>query len=93
MRKNERIEQHPQKQDCGKDDDKHPGATKRGHLIGKSLSKSQLFFKLPIGITADMPTFTVMVNHSLFRFRERIEVNSKPFLGKISQVLVHGGTL
>lgn len=60
------------------------GAPKRGHLIGQSLPKSQLFFKLPIGIPADMPAFPVMVEHSLFRFRERLEVNMKTLLGKIS---------
>jgi hypothetical protein len=40
-----------------------------------------------------MPAFPVMVNHSLFKFRERLEVNMKPLLGKSSQMIVHGREL
>jgi hypothetical protein len=48
---------------------------------------------IEILVQADMPTFTVMVNHSLLRLRKRIKVNSKPFLRNISRMLVYGGAL
>lgn len=87
--KNEGIERNPGKQDGRKDNYERPRASKSRNLIGESLSDCQLLLKFQIGIVADLPAFTEMLNNPMFTFRKVIKADLKPPLHKISQLILH----